>query len=53
MPLSEHEQKILEEIERRLIEDDPALPGAHGTPRSPPTCHAGSGWRRSRSCLGS
>jgi lipopolysaccharide export LptBFGC system permease protein LptF len=25
MPLSEHEQKILEEIERRLIEDDPGL----------------------------
>jgi Protein of unknown function (DUF3040). len=25
MPLSEHEQKILEEIERRLAEDDPKL----------------------------
>jgi Flp pilus assembly protein TadB len=25
MPLSEHEQRILEEIERKLIEDDPAL----------------------------
>src|SRR6266511_2415 len=25
MPLSEHEQKILEEIERRLIEEDPGL----------------------------
>ena len=25
MPLSEHEQKILEEIEQRLIEDDPGL----------------------------
>ena len=25
MPLPEHEQKILEEIERRLIEDDPGL----------------------------
>jgi hypothetical protein len=25
MPLSDHEQKILEEIERRLIEDDPGL----------------------------
>jgi hypothetical protein len=25
MPLSEHEQKILEEIEKRLIEDDPGL----------------------------
>jgi Flp pilus assembly protein TadB len=25
MPLSEHEQRILEEIERRLAEDDPKL----------------------------
>ena len=25
MPLSEHEQRILEEIERRLIEEDPGL----------------------------
>lgn len=25
MPLNEHEQKILEEIERRLAEDDPKL----------------------------
>jgi Flp pilus assembly protein TadB len=25
MPLSDHEQKILEEIERRLAEDDPKL----------------------------
>ena len=25
MPLSEHEQRILEEIERRLAEDDPRL----------------------------
>lgn len=25
MPLSEHEQRILEEIERRLSEDDPAF----------------------------
>jgi hypothetical protein len=25
MPLSDHEQKILEEIERRLIEEDPGL----------------------------
>ena len=25
MPLSEHEQKILEEIERRLAQDDPKL----------------------------
>ena len=26
MPLSEHEQRILDEIERRLIEEDPRLP---------------------------
>ena len=34
MPLSEHEQKILEEIERRLIEDDPGLAkrASHGLP---------------------
>ena len=25
MPLSDHEQRILEEIERRLAEDDPKL----------------------------
>ncbi|MEX0754042.1 MAG: DUF3040 domain-containing protein [Actinomycetota bacterium] len=25
MPLSDHEQRILEEIERRLVEDDPRL----------------------------
>jgi asparagine N-glycosylation enzyme membrane subunit Stt3 len=26
VPLSEHEQRILDEIERRLIEEDPRLP---------------------------
>jgi hypothetical protein len=26
VPLSEHEQRILDEIERRLVEEDPRLP---------------------------
>jgi hypothetical protein len=35
MPLSEHEQRILDEIERRLTADDPKFARAHGavTPR--------------------
>lgn len=38
MPLSEHEQRILEEIERRLAEEDPRL--ASAVSRATVTSHA-------------
>ena len=38
MPLSEHEQRILEEIERRLAEEDPRL--AHNVSRATVASHA-------------
>jgi lysophospholipid acyltransferase (LPLAT)-like uncharacterized protein len=43
MPLSEHEQRILEEIEQRLAEEDPRL--VHSVSKSTVTSHA---WRRIR-----
>ncbi|MFN2590522.1 MAG: DUF3040 domain-containing protein [Actinomycetota bacterium] len=38
MPLSEHEQRILEEIERRLAEEDPRL--VHSVTRATVASHA-------------
>jgi DUF3040 family protein len=43
MPLSEHEQKILEEIEQRLAEEDPRL--VQSVTKSTLAAHA---WRRIR-----
>ncbi len=43
MPLSEHEQRILEEIEQRLAEEDPRL--VHSVSKATLTTHA---WRRIR-----
>jgi hypothetical protein len=43
MPLSEHEQRILEEIERRLSEEDPRL--AESVAKASVSSHA---WRRIR-----
>jgi ABC-type bacteriocin/lantibiotic exporter with double-glycine peptidase domain len=43
MPLSEHEQRILEEIERRLAEEDPRL--VQSVARATVASHA---WRRVR-----
>lgn len=47
MPLSEHEQRILEEIERRLAEEDPRL--VQSVARATVASHA---WRRVRLGLG-
>ncbi|HYT30303.1 MAG TPA: DUF3040 domain-containing protein [Actinomycetota bacterium] len=46
MPLSEHEQRILDEIERRLIEEDPRL--VESVSRTSLTAHL---LRRIRWCL--
>jgi len=46
MPLSEHEQRILDEIERRLIEEDPRL--VESVSRTSLTTHL---LRRIRWCL--
>ncbi len=43
MPLSEHEQRILEEIEQRLAEEDPRL--VHSVTKATLTAHT---WRRIR-----
>src|SRR6266542_4347554 len=43
MPLSEHEQRILEEIEKRLVEEDPRL--AQSVAKASVGAHA---WRRVR-----
>jgi hypothetical protein len=43
MPLSEHEQRILEEIEKRLSEEDPRL--AESVAKASVSSHA---WRRIR-----
>ncbi len=43
MPLSEHEQRILEEIEQRLAEEDPRL--VHSVSKATLVTHA---WRRIR-----
>ena len=43
MPLTPHEQRILEEIERKLAEEDPRLVQSVSRPRWPPTPSGGSG----------
>ena len=44
MPLSEHEQRVLAEIERRLYEEDPKFVATYGTANRPRAPHTRLRW---------